>query len=904
MKRLSLAILSLVAICFLNHDVAAQQRPDLQIDNFSVSSTLVGPDSLRRVTVSFRVLNAGAVQSIASRTRITMANSTIDFNTPALSSGASAFISRGLRTGAGEVPIAVQADILNAVTESNEQNNVARTTAKLRAEEGRWISIGPSRIKDFSTDTVGRITAISVSPISLFVVYAGARGTGLWKTIDTTGNWFPIGDSLPSLQIDAIAIDPRDDEHVFVATPAGLFESKDGGSVWTQLTAVNLQAFGADGGRFLIPNRFNPPMYLTTLTGLQVSTDGGRNWKVVLGSQNSQVTSVQFSTNDQTRLFAASIKPPAIFEATNGGLTATSWRQLLGCPGAALPSMPANARIWVAESKGKMYMSFRADTGNNTTVNQIWRTANTSCNIGGISEQSWEQVSLSGECNKFPNHFSYLFAHPTNPEIVFKGGIQLCRSDKNGSGMSTVRSIHPDHHAIAVAPSAPAVMFFGSDGGIYRSADKGATLRFVGEGLSNSEFLSLDTDGTSPNVVVAGSQDNGFSTWDGLTPVWSYKGGGDSSIVEFDVSDPARIFETGQSTRQIKRFPGGSSQGSSPLPDLCSYTEFPSNPGFPGHLKTNMVSIGGNPLLAVTAHGVWVGPPWTEIQPPAVNNPPPPDRCDNLQSGDFTRLKLGPTGGLMVAVTNMGRVLFGLPHQPPLTEVMNLNVSAAPTAIAFAGPGTFYVSFDSNGQASIWQFQCFAGCQRKLICSDADASIKCPGSQPAITGTKSGITAMVVDPAAPEALIVAVRNRGVFRGAPGTGTTQGFRWTEYNNGLPDGVVITDLKARSNKSIIAATYGRGAYQVFTKIVENTPLTVTGRIVSLDSGRVNPGSPPGANNPILTTVEIDSKPGFSFSTTNATLGFRLRSAFQNKRRVRLTFQLIAAGSGNILTVTTLP
>jgi hypothetical protein len=426
-------------------------------------------------------------------------------------------------------------------------------------------------------------------------------------------------------------------------------------------------------------------------------------------------------------------------------------------------------------------------------------------------------------------------------------------------------------------------------------------MRFVGEGLSSTEFLSLDTDGVSPNIVVAGSQDNGFSTWDGLTPIWSYKGGGDSTILEFDLNDPSRIFETGQSTRQIKRLPGGS-QGSSPLPDLCSYTEFPSNPGFPGHLKTNMVSIRGNPPLAVTAHGVWIGPPWTEIAAPAVNVPPPTDSCDNVQSGDFTRLKVGPTG-MMVAVTNMGRVLFGLPHQPPLFEVVNLNTSLSPTAIAFAGPGTFYVSFDSGGVASIIRFDCFAGCQRKQICSDTDSTSQCPGNPPAIPGTQGGITAMVVDPAAADALIVAVRNRGVFRGAPGV--TQGFKWSEYNNGLPDGIVVTDLKARSNGSVIAATYGRGAYQVFTKVAETPPPpTATGKIVDLESGRVNPGSPPGANNPILTTIEIDSKPGFSFSTTSSTLGFRLKSAFQNNRKVRITFQLIAPGSGRILTVTTLP
>jgi len=51
-------------------------------------------------------------------------------------------------------------------------------------------------------------------------------------------------DALPTVNINAVAVDPTSPAHVFMASPAGIFGSNDGGHVWTPLTQQDLSPRG------------------------------------------------------------------------------------------------------------------------------------------------------------------------------------------------------------------------------------------------------------------------------------------------------------------------------------------------------------------------------------------------------------------------------------------------------------------------------------------------------------------------------------------------------------------------------------------------------------------------------------------------------------------------------------
>jgi len=865
---------------FVSPSIALAQpafAPDLQIQSFSVYSTLPEAGGFRRVSISFAVLNAGNRNAGPSNTRVTIDNSGASFATPALAAGARAFISRSFRTSSDQLAITVNVDAFNGLSGEDKSNNELKQTVSLASAVNRWISIGPSKIQD-RTNTfgpifgVGRVTTIAVDPRSPLTVYAGARGSGIWKRAGSL--WFPVGDALPSLQIDAIGIYPRTPDRIVVATPMGVFESLDAGEVWTQINSQNLGGIGSGGGALLIENADNPALYLSTSTGLMVSTDNGRNWKTVL-PLDSRVVSLQFSTTDPTHLLASTTDPPRVFEGKNRGLTPASWKQLLGCVSAPLSTFfTPDAKVWITESRGQRWISVR-DTV--TKKLRLLRSTNRLCPINGFTEHAWEEVPLRGSaCASFQNQFSYLFAHPSDPNILFKGGISLCRSEDRGNTTRTAAQIHLDHHAIAVSPSDRNVMFFGTDGGVYRSADKGKTMEFISEGLSNTEFFKIDVDGRRPQFVVGGTQDNFTSTWNGASPIWNMVSGDvaitDSSLVAFNRADMTGIFEIGQSTRQVRLLkPGGGETrlGDSSLPDCISATDSPVK------IRKSMASTGANPPLVITCQGIWRGPPWRRIQ-----------RSPAGSDADFSSLKLHPSG-VLVAVTDAGQVFHGLLNQPPpvLRKIFQTPQPSDLSAIAFDGPGRFYVATNGRVVGRIDRFDCVLACNREDVWQNVFGDI----------------TAIAVDPLARDTLIAAVRNRGVFRG---TRDASGkWTWVPYNNGLPAAVTVTDLQPQSNGGIIAATFGRGAFQLFSRLPQRPQSrTARGHITSYENERVDPTRPGGPNNPVTETIELDSKPGFVFTSSSLRARFAVvaRRAIQTGRIVTIEFTPLGPGSGRIISL----
>jgi hypothetical protein len=326
----------------------------------------------------------------------------------------------------------------------------------------------------------------------------------------------------------------------------------------------------------------------------------------------------------------------------------------------------------------------------------------------------------------------------------------------------------------------------------------------------------------------------------------------------------------------VRRQFNGSSQslGDSSLPDCCSYQEFPAL------VFEGLVSTGGNPAVGLTCHGIWSGPPWKQIQPP-LGQTPPPSGCDSNNTGDFTRLKF-TTGGLgtWVGVTNTGHVFYGIYAQPPPADVFHSSTAKSPSAISFVNQSTFYISFTDG---SIVRLQCFAGCEAETVWLN-----------------NTEVTAISVDPLASDTLLAAVRNRGVFRGTrASTGT---WTWAPYNNGLPFAVTVTDLEARANGSIIAATYGRGAFLLFSRPPGPPQLTAGGHVTSFTSERLDPNKPPGPNNPLIVTAELDSKPGFIFSSNSLANGVGLlKAALTNHRTVIIVYTTNGQNGGKIVSAT---
>src|ERR1700722_18041195 len=194
----------------------AQVGQGFTVEDFSVYSLLPDPSGSRHVAISFRVVNHSTLPVAISKQAIVTVNQAaqrIPF--PDLPPGGTAFISDVFATKDLSINISISIEN-NSIQASTARSHIAVApalsyTAHLdRAEPGRWQAIGPSKIvhSDGTPIGVGRVTTLAIDPRSADTVYVGARGSGIWKTTDAGANWFPISDSLPSVHIDALAIDP------------------------------------------------------------------------------------------------------------------------------------------------------------------------------------------------------------------------------------------------------------------------------------------------------------------------------------------------------------------------------------------------------------------------------------------------------------------------------------------------------------------------------------------------------------------------------------------------------------------------------------------------------------------------------------------------------------------------
>jgi hypothetical protein len=119
-------------------------------------------------------------------------------------------------------------------------------------------------------------------------------GQGIWKITNlgaagagtAVPNWVPAGNGIPSIPINALAIDPTNSNNVFAGTDIGVYNSTDGGANWTP--------FGSGLPRVAVFGLAIQP----TSRILRVATHGRGMWEISLNAAPGPNT-VQFNSVGQ-----------------------------------------------------------------------------------------------------------------------------------------------------------------------------------------------------------------------------------------------------------------------------------------------------------------------------------------------------------------------------------------------------------------------------------------------------------------------------------------------------------------------------------------------------------------------------------------------------------------------------
>ena len=122
------------------------------------------------------------------------------------------------------------------------------------------------------------------------------------------------------------------------------------------------------------------------------------------------------------------------------------------------------------------------------------------------------------------------------PALVF--GLSINGGATFTNNAATAQGLHVDSHAIAVAPSLPSTIYFGSDGGIYKSTNSGTNWTVLNNTqYFATQFMGLSLHPTDRHYTIGGTQDNG-TNFRRPDQSWLNVEGGDGGFTQIDQNAP------------------------------------------------------------------------------------------------------------------------------------------------------------------------------------------------------------------------------------------------------------------------------------------------------------------------------------------------------------------------------
>jgi len=205
---------------------------------------------------------------------------------------------------------------------------------------------------------------------------------------------------------------------------------------------------------------------------------------------------------------------------------------------------------------GNTTTATRTELAINKIASVVTIYAASALNTGTVFRSSdgggtWTQTVNNNFCNPQCFYDIAIDSDPTNANRVYLAGspaLAFGISTNGGTSFATsATGLHVDSHVIAVAPSDPNVVYFGSDGGIYRSNNKGAAWTPLNNStFSATQFMSVAIHPSDPNFTIGGTQDNGTEMlrFDGTWRRTDYGDGGYAAIDQSSPTAGATMYHT------------------------------------------------------------------------------------------------------------------------------------------------------------------------------------------------------------------------------------------------------------------------------------------------------------------------------------------------------------------------
>lgn len=713
----------------------------------------------------------------------------------------------------------------------------------------QWRAIGPGPSHNgqveniINREVVGAVNAVATHPSSAGIVYVGSVNGGVWRTANATAaapNWTRLTDSLGSLSIGSIELDPTDAQSRTVVAGVsrtsslgrdggaliGLLRSTDEGTSWSVLSALaNREIHGvAPRGDVIVA---------ATDNGIHRSTNTGGAFTLLSGAAGSGLPAG--ATLD---LAGHRASPDVLYAAVTGGSARGIFRSAdLGVTWTRVSDAGVEARMNVGTvgtrrtelavgPAGQVFVAVVDDTGR---LSAVFRSADglapwTDLGVPVTTEQNG--VAFGAHPGGQGGIHLSIAADPGNPQLVYIGGDRqpyfgegvsgstsffpnsigandysgrLFRGDASQaaesrwtplthSGTPNNSSPHADSRDMAFDAAGDLVQV--DDGGIYKrtqAASTAGTWLSLNGDLQTTEYHGIAWDSLSDRVI-GGAQDTGTTQlrtpgspiFDSL----STGDGGDVAVDDRSSTTSSIRYTSFQNLGSFRRrtFNASNVQTASTSPARALLNGSPAVVAqFYTPLAVNLAN--GTRLVIGAANGVYESL----------------DRADSINR--ISTVRINPFNGdpVVYGVSGNPGFLFlgagtGLHLRAEDGATLN-QVAALPATVVD-------VSVDPNTPSRLFaitqttaHFSIDGGSNFSLITGNLVSGLA-PGR----------LRTMEFIPGIDPALVVGA-NRGVYVAYASSGFTT---WSQLGAGLPN-VVIYELEFdHTDRVLVAGTLGRGAW----------------------------------------------------------------------------------------------
>ena len=647
---------------------------------------------------------------------------------------------------------------------------IARALAPAPGAPPMWKSIGPSLIPNGQTygsnliDVIGRVACIAIDPKDPKHVLCGSAGGGIWESFDAGGAWAPRTDQMPSLATGAIAFDPTNTKIVYAGSGegnfyfnlgAGVYRSTDGGTTWKVLASA---PFVGVGFYDLVVDPKNPKvLYAATTSGFYASTNAGSTWSVKRAVRCWDI-SLHPAGGSGAEILATFAD--GLFVSTSGGGSFAA---------VSLPSAPA--ATWARLAVDRVTAA--------PDIVYVFGAAGTSAHLWRRSGTVWTKITALPTPAMNINqawYDWYVAATPDQKGQVYLGAIDTYRGDLTGSTWKWTdittqgsNSIHPDQHCLTFAPNSSKTIYLGNDGGVFRSANSGASWTALNKTLGITEIEYLGSDPTASNWLMAGTQDNGTIRFTGL-PVWDHIAPGDGGDCGVNPLNPNEIYHSFYGVSLQRSINKGNTWTNLSPPGMAALF-YP-----PVEVFGTTVAIAGVSLDVSRNSGT----SWTAV-------------ALSLPAGDVASAMDMPDANTIFVGTSQGRVLKVTWGGTSWTKTLLTSPTPRYISCITVDPGTpkrLWVTLSQLGGGMVYRSE-----------DTGSTWVNCTAGLPAIP-----MNSVAVDTANSKHVWVAA-DVGIYETKD-----LGGSWASFSNGLPNAMAADLIFHQKDRVLFCGTRNRGAWVV--------------------------------------------------------------------------------------------